>query len=222
MIFFLPARTNMFQQMLAHSGLPQDVQATLGERVISISRATIKGTFLIGVAQGVLGGLGFWATGLPGAAFWGCVMAVLSVIPGIGPTLVLIPGIIVLAVNEQYLAAIGLAIWTSLAVTTVDNLLRPLLVGRDTKMPDLLVLVSTFGGLAMFGAVGLILGPVIAGLFLTIWSVLEDYLRAGGLTESNDANLLDKSDVEAEQTGNSISEEIRALREELDALRARD
>lgn len=188
MIFFLPQKSNMIRQMLAHSGLPQEVQKTLGDRVISISRATIKGTFFIGVAQGTLGGLGFWATGLPGAAFWGCVMAVLSVIPGIGPSLVLIPGIIVLAVNEQYVAAAGLAAWTSLAVTTVDNLLRPILVGRDTQMPDLLVLISTFGGLAVFGAVGLILGPVIAGLFITIWSVLEDYLRADGLTDTSELN----------------------------------
>ncbi|MXN63619.1 AI-2E family transporter [Stappia sp. GBMRC 2046] len=216
MIFFLPQRSNMFRQMLAHSGLPQGVQKTLGDRVISISRATIKGTFLIGVAQGFLGGLGFWATGLPGAAFWGCVMAVLSVIPGIGPTLVLVPGVIVLAVNEQYLAAAGLAAWTALAVTTVDNILRPVLVGRDTQMPDLLVLVSTFGGLAIFGAVGLIIGPVIAGLFITIWSVLEDYLRADGLTDTPylDEGQQEPAPTEAEnRSDKKAHDEIRTARE---------
>ncbi|MBO6511791.1 MAG: AI-2E family transporter [Roseibium sp.] len=212
MVFFLPQKTNMFLQLLAHTGLPEAIQTSLGSRVISISRATIKGTFLIGVAQGFLGGLGFWATGLPGAAFWGCVMAVLSVIPGIGPTLVLIPGVIVLAVNDQYIAAIGLAAWTALAVTTIDNLLRPILVGRDTQMPDLLVLVSTFGGLAAFGAVGLILGPVIAGLFITIWGVLEEQLAADGLSE----RPLPQSDLEQEpqpETHGSQSETTRKIRE---------
>jgi predicted PurR-regulated permease PerM len=217
MIFFLPQKTNMFIQLLAHTGLPEDTQKSLGTRVISISRATIKGTFLIGVTQGFLGGLGFWATGLSGAAFWGCVMAVLSVIPGIGPTLVLIPGIIVLAANDQYIAAIGLAAWTGLAVTTVDNLLRPILVGRDTQMPDLLVLVSTFGGLAAFGAVGLVLGPVIAGLFITIWSVLEDHLQADGLsdkpTEMPEETPPEKKDI------SEVSDRIRELQQELADLK---
>ncbi|WP_165814610.1 AI-2E family transporter [Labrenzia sp. 011] len=206
MVFFLPQRTNMFQQVLAHSGLPSAIQKRLADRVVSISRATIKGTFLIGLAQGVLGGLGFWFAGLPGAAFWGCVMAVFSIIPGIGPTIVLIPGIIVLAVNEQFFPAVGLALWTGLAVTTVDNLLRPVLVGRDTRMPDLLVLVSTFGGLASFGAVGLILGPVIAGVFMTVWAVLEDTLRAGGLAASS---LETSSSPASEQTeGRSTGQDI--------------
>jgi predicted PurR-regulated permease PerM len=221
MIFFLPQKTNMFLQLLAHSGLPEVTQKSLGSRVISISRATIKGTFLIGVAQGFLGAMGFWATGLSGAAFWGCVMAVLSVIPGIGPTLVLIPGIIVLAVNDQYIAAIGLAVWTGLAVTTVDNILRPILVGRDTQMPDLLVLVSTFGGLAAFGAVGLVLGPVIAGLFITIWSVLEDHLEADGLSDKpKETSVETPQETPQETYGTSeVSDKIRELQEELAELK---
>ncbi|CTQ53754.1 putative inner membrane protein [Roseibium album] len=213
MIFFLPQKTNMFIQLLAHTGLPEDTQKSLGTRVISISRATIKGTFLIGVTQGLLGGLGFWATGLSGAAFWGCVMAVLSVIPGIGPTLVLIPGVIVLAANDQYVAAVGLAVWTGLAVTTVDNLLRPILVGRDTQMPDLLVLVSTFGGLAAFGAVGLVLGPVIAGLFITIWSVLEDHLQADGLSDKPTETPPDTNE------SSEVSNRIHELQQELADLK---
>jgi predicted PurR-regulated permease PerM len=216
MVFFLPLPTNAFAQLLSRSGLPADVQTKISERVISISRATIKGTFVIGVVQGVLGGIGFWAAGLSGAAFWGCVMAVLSAIPGIGPSLVLIPGIIVLAVEGQTLQAVGLALWTVLAVTSVDNFLRPLLVGRDTKMSDLLVLISTFGGLAMFGAVGLITGPVIAGLFVTIWSVLEEKLADAGVKPEEQA-LRPGSDAKQEPP---LPEEIRALKSELAALKA--
>ena len=126
--------------------------------------------------------------------------------------------IIVLAVNEQYVAAIGLAAWTSLAVTTVDNLLRPLLVGRDTKMPDLLVLVSTFGGLASFGAVGLVIGPVIAGLFITIWSVLEEYLQAGGFADKPAiADLAEAPPDPPEKS--TVPAEIHALRAELEELK---
>ncbi|MBD8877490.1 AI-2E family transporter [Roseibium polysiphoniae] len=193
MVFFLPQKPNVFRQLLSHSALPHAVQHQLADRVISISRATIKGTFLIGVAQGFLGGFGFWMAGLGGAAFWGCVMAVFSIIPGIGPGLVIFPAVIYLAVEGHMIAAIGLAVWTVLVVTTVDNFLRPALVGRDTKMPDLLVLISTFGGLASFGAVGLVLGPVIAGLFLTIWSILEEYLRNDGLAEQPEPAEADQS-----------------------------
>ena len=103
-------------------------------------------------------------------------------------------------------------------MTTVDNLLRPLLVGRDTKMPDLLVLVSTFGGLASFGAVGLVIGPVIAGLFITIWSVLEEYLQAGGFADKPAiANLPETSPDPLEES--SVPAEIHALRAELEELK---
>lgn len=217
MVFFLPQSPNMFRQLLGHSGLPVDVQETLSQRIISISRATIKGTFLIGILQGVLGGIGFWLFGLSGGAFWGCVMAILSVIPGVGPPLVLIPGIVVLAAAGEIWNAIGLALWTALVVTTVDNFLRPVLVGRDTRIPDLLVLISTFGGLAAFGAAGLILGPVIAGLFITVWRVFEDRLQAEGLQPNSMAAAAGLTPVL--QEADDIPEKIKELRAELDALK---
>jgi len=218
MVYFLPQKPNVFRQLLSHSALPASVQAQLSDRVVSISRATVKGTFLIGVVQGFLGGFGFWAAGLSAAAFWGCVMAVLSIIPGIGPGLVLFPGIVYLALDGNLTAATGLAIWSVLVVTTVDNFMRPILVGRDTQMPDLLVLVSTFGGLAAFGAVGLVLGPVIAGLFVTIWTVMEEYLRDDGLTDDPEPVLQEQHD-QTKQAGNASEasaeiQELRELREE--------
>ncbi|CTQ76651.1 AI-2E family transporter [Roseibium alexandrii] len=217
LVFFLPQEPNVFRQLLSHSALPNSVQQQLSDRVVSISRATIKGTFLIGAAQGFLGGFGFWMAGLNGAAFWGCVMAVFSIIPGIGPGLVIFPGVVYLAINGDFVAALGLTIWTVLVVTTVDNFLRPVLVGRDTKMPDLLVLISTFGGLAAFGAVGLIIGPVIAGLFLTIWAVLEEYLHSDGLA---DAPALEEiKTASGEKANEAVSQEIQDLRKELDVPR---
>ena len=184
MIFFLQDQTNALAKILAYSGLSKKTQETLIERTISISRATIKGTLIIGVVQGVLGGLGFYFTGIEGAAFWGVVIAVASVIPGVGPPLILIPGAIYLFAIGEAAYAIGLLAWTFLVVTTIDNVLRPYLVGHDTEMPDLLILISTLGGLSMFGAVGLVIGPVIAGLFITIWGIFQETYRPETVPEA--------------------------------------
>jgi len=98
-------------------------------------------------------------------------MAVLSVIPVLGSGIVWAPAAVILASTGRPAAGIGLAVWGLLVVGTIDNFLRPRLVGRDTKMHDLLVLLSTFGGLAMFGLVGFIVGPIVAALFLTAWGL---------------------------------------------------
>jgi predicted PurR-regulated permease PerM len=183
MVFFLREETNVFAQLLRYSGLSPDAQEKLSTTTISVSRATLRGTGLIGLIQGTLGGLGFWVAGIDGAAFWGIMIAIASIIPGIGPTLVWVPGVIYLAVNGSIPAAIGLALWSGLVVSTIDNVLRPRLVGRDAEMPDILVLISTLGGLAMFGAVGLIIGPVIAGLFIAIWQLFVDEFGIGPKVE---------------------------------------
>ena len=109
--------------------------------------------------------------GIPGAAFWGTIMVVLSIIPGIGTALIWIPAVIYLFINGETVAATGLAVWSVAVVGTVDNVLRPRLVGKGARMPDLLVLVSTLGGLGLFGALGLVIGPVIAALFITAWTI---------------------------------------------------
>ncbi|WP_158263406.1 AI-2E family transporter [Aliiruegeria haliotis] len=174
MYFFLQMDTPVMTQILRFTGLAAETQTKIAERSVSVSRATIKGTLVIGVVQGVLGGIGFYVAGIDGATFWGVVMGIVSIIPGIGPSLVLSIGVVYLLAIGQTGAAIGLGLWAGLVVTTIDNILRPILVGRDTQMHDILILVSTFGGLGMFGAVGLILGPVVAGLFVTIWTTLAE------------------------------------------------
>lgn len=174
---FLQMKTSIITQVLGYSGLPVPTQQALGERMVSVSRATIKGTLLIGVAQGALGGLGFWAVGLEGAAFWGVVMAVLSVIPGLGPLFIIGCGVIWLFAQGEITSAIGLAAWGFGVVGTIDNILRPILVGRDAAMADIMILISTLGGLGLFGAAGLVLGPVLAGLFVTLWDTVRDASR---------------------------------------------
>lgn len=187
MVFFLQEKTSVLSQLMRYSGLAPESQARLVERTVSISRATIKGTLVIGAVQGILGGIGFAVAGIPGAAFWGVVMMVASIIPGIGPALVWVPGVIYLFAGGETATAVGLALWSGLVVSTIDNVLRPKLVGKDTEMPDLLILVSTLGGLAMFGAVGLIIGPVIAGLFMTMWEISQQTFGGMLTGEATDA-----------------------------------
>jgi predicted PurR-regulated permease PerM len=171
MFFFLKDGPSVLNRILYYMPLSPQSEDRLVERFVSVTRATIKGTLVIGVVQGALAGAAFAVAGIKGAAFWATVMAVLSILPGIGIALVWVPAAIYLVVIGKTAAAIGLALWCGLVAGTVDNLLRPRLVGRDTEMPDLLILLSTLGGLALFGAVGIVVGPIVAALFVTVWQI---------------------------------------------------
>lgn len=175
---FLAMREPILVQLLAYSGLAPQTQAALYERIVTVSGATLKGTLVIGLVQGGLGGLGLWVAGVEGVAFWSVIMVVLSVIPAVGPLLALIPIAIALMIDGQMTAGIGLAIWGFAAVGTIDNILRPMLVGRESALHDLMILISTLGGLVVFGAVGLVLGPVVAALFVSLWDTLKTSLAA--------------------------------------------
>lgn len=176
MFFFLRDGAAILRRVLALVPLPAaDEQRILG-KFVSVSRATIKGTLVIGIVQGVLGGLAFKVAGIDGSVFWGMMMVVLSIIPGLGPALVWIPALLYLVLGGNTATAIVFALWFLLVVGTIDNFLRPRLVGRDTQMPDLLILLSTLGGIAVFGPVGIIIGPIVAAVFLTVWEIAETFL----------------------------------------------
>lgn len=181
MFFFLLSGPQLIRTIMGYLPLSQEDRQKMLQVGLSVSRATIKGTLVIGIIQGALGGIGFAVAGIGSAAFWGAVMAVLSVIPGIGSALVWAPGVVYLLMSGQVLAGVLLAIWCITVVGTIDNVLRPRLVGRDTEMPDLLIFLATLGGLSMFGASGLVLGPVLAALFMTVLAiysrVFADYLE---------------------------------------------
>ena len=172
MFFFFKDGEKILEKIFYYFPLSHEDEALLLARFGSITRATIKGTLMIGVIQGALAGIAFWVAGIEGAAFWGTLMTILSIVPGIGAALVWVPAVIILFVNGQYLAATLLLAWCAAVVGTIDNILRPALVGKDAKMPDLLILIGTLGGLFLFGPIGFIVGPIVCGLFL---SVLEIY-----------------------------------------------
>ncbi len=177
MFFFLIDGRKILDRILYFIPLGPDEEDQMMARFLSVTRATVKGTLVIGLVQGTLGGIGFAFAGLEGAAFWGTVMAVLSMIPVIGTPLVWIPGVIVLFASGKILAGSLLLLWCAVVVSSVDNVLRPILVGKDTEMPDLLILIGTLGGLFVFGPVGLLVGPIVCGLFLTAWEIYGQTFR---------------------------------------------
>jgi predicted PurR-regulated permease PerM len=135
-------------------------------------RATVKGNVVVALVQGALGGLAFFVLGVPGAVLWGAVMALMSLLPAVGAVIVWAPVAIYFFFTGEVVKGVGLTIWGAVVIGLVDNLLRPLLVGKDTRMPDYLILVATLGGLVVFGLNGFVIGPVIAAMFLVSWDML--------------------------------------------------
>jgi predicted PurR-regulated permease PerM len=178
MFFFFKDGHKILERIFYYLPLSDEDETRMLARFTSITRATVKGTLVIGVIQGALAGIAFWVAGIDGAALWGTVMTILSIIPGIGAPLVWVPVVIFLFLNGQYLTATLLLAWCAAVVGTIDNFLRPVLVGRDAKMPDLLILIGTLGGLFLFGPIGFIVGPIICGLFLTVWDIYGATFKA--------------------------------------------
>jgi Predicted permease len=171
MFFFFRDGEKILEKIFYYMPLSDEDEALMLQRFASITLATVKGTLVIGIIQGALAGFAFWVAGIDGSAFWGTIMAILSIIPGIGAALIWVPAVIYLIVSGQVLAGLLLLAWCAAVVGTIDNILRPILVGKDAKMPDLLILVGTLGGLFLFGPIGFIVGPIVCGLFLTVWDI---------------------------------------------------
>jgi predicted PurR-regulated permease PerM len=135
-------------------------------------QSVFAGTVVVSLIQGLLTGLGFALFGIPAPAVWGSVAAVAAFIPGIGTSLVLIPGIIYLGVFNGIGPAIGLLVWGIIAVGLVDNILGPFLIKRGINVHPFIILISVLGGLVVFGIIGFLLGPLILAL---LFALLEIY-----------------------------------------------
>jgi len=192
MFYFFNDGKRLLDKMLYYLPLEDQDERRILDRFTSVARATLKGTAVIGLLQGGLAGLAFAVAGIPSAVFWGTLMSLLSVLPGIGTALVWAPAVIMLAAADHWLKAVLLAVFCGLVVGSLDNFLRPRLVGKDTEMHDLLILFSTLGGISMFGLAGFMIGPIVAALFVTIWDIyavtFEDILPrvAGAAIEAGD------------------------------------
>jgi predicted PurR-regulated permease PerM len=180
MYFLQMEGDKLVKKILYYLPLDSDDESLMLHKFTSVSRAMIKGTFVIGILQGSLAGVAFAVAGIDNAVFWGTVMAVLSVIPSVGSALVWIPAVIILIMQGSVAGGVGLLAFCGLIVGSLDNVLRPILVGKDTKMHELMIFFGTLGGILMFGIPGILIGPLIASLFITVWELygvaFSDYL----------------------------------------------
>ena len=201
--YFLLYGKSYLERALYYLPLDNHEETILLSRFTRVAIATIKGTFLIGLIQGSLGAIGMALAGVHNVFFWGLMMTILSVIPAVGPAIIWLPASIWLMMQGNLPQGIGLMLYGGVIVSNIDNLLRPKLVGKDAQMPDLMILFGTLGGLALFGISGIIIGPIIAALFITLWGIygeaFRDYLypvHIGGL---------DSSEVAEEESDNTPS-----------------
>ena len=153
----------------------------LMEQFVIVTRATIKGSLVVAIVQGLIGGLIFWTLGIPGPLLWGVLMGCFSLIPAVGTGLVWVPVALYLLATGAIVKGIILIACGLFVIGLVDNLLRPILVGRDTRIPDYVVLISTLGGIDMFGFNGIVIGPVIAALFIATWNIVTRMRTGNGL-----------------------------------------
>ncbi len=158
--------------------LSEDHKTHLFRKLTTVIRATVKGNIAVAATQGALGGVMFWFLGIQGALFWGVVMAILSLLPAVGASLIWAPVAIYFFVSGKFFEGIVLTSFGILVIGLVDNILRPQLVGKDTKIPDYVILISTLGGLSIFGLNGFVIGPLIAALFIACWDLFPSAIRA--------------------------------------------
>jgi predicted PurR-regulated permease PerM len=203
--FFLLDGPRLLRKVMGYTPLSPIEQVALLERFVSVTRATIKGSLFIGMLQGGLAGLAFWVAGVPAPAFWGAVMVVLSLIPAVGSGFVWVPAVIYLFFAGATLRALGLFLWCLLVVGTIDNVLRPRLVGRDARMSDLLILLSTLGGIVLFGAVGFVVGPIVAALFVTTWDIYGEAFQHW-LPAEPEPLIQESAPGEAKPTGERVAD----------------
>jgi predicted PurR-regulated permease PerM len=173
LFFLLREGGELFKRIQDAIPLPPDQKRALFSKFTTVIRATIKGSILVAAVQGALGGLIFWLLGLHAPVLWGVVMGFLALLPAVGAAAIWVPAAIYLLVTGSTWQGVVLLAFGAFVIGLIDNILRPLLVGKDTKMPDYVVLISTLGGLATFGLNGFILGPVIAAMFIAAWDIFS-------------------------------------------------
>ncbi len=187
LFFFVRDWEHILDRIVSALPLGDERERRLFTRFAEVSRATMKGTLVVAAVQGAIGGVLFAILGLDAAVFWGVVMAACSLLPAVGAALVWVPAAIVLIATGSVWKGIFLILGGTILVGLADNILRPILVGREAKMPDYIVLLSTLGGLMVFGIAGLVVGPLLAALFLVLWEMMGEEYEPSDASESSPA-----------------------------------
>ena len=173
LFFLLRDGDELFRIIKDAIPLRAEQQRAVFKKFATVIRATVKGTIVVAVVQGALGGLIFWFLGVRAPLLWAVLMAFLSLLPAVGAALVWLPVAIYFVATGAVWQGLVLMAYGVLVIGLVDNLLRPILVGTDTKMPDYVVLISTLGGIEIFGMNGIVLGPMIAAMFIVVWDLFS-------------------------------------------------
>jgi predicted PurR-regulated permease PerM len=187
-LFYFLVRDGREISLLVRSAIPLDEQHKLHliRKFTTVIRATVKGNLAVAFVQGTLGGIALAVLGIQGALLWGFVMMLLSLLPAVGAALVWGPVAIYFFSTGAIVKGLGLTLFGALVIGTVDNVLRPVLVGKDTRLPDWVVLISTLGGISLLGINGFVIGPLVAALFISCWDLLRrDQQGRGGSGEDD-------------------------------------
>ncbi|MDR9750191.1 AI-2E family transporter [Pseudomonas sp. SZMC_28357] len=171
LFFFLRDGAELARKMRTAVPLAEQQKRRLQLKFNRVVRATVKGNLLVAITQGALGGAIFWFLDIPSALLWAVLMAFLSLLPAVGAGIVWAPVAAYFLLTGAIWQGVVLGLFGIFVIGLVDNVLRPILVGKDTKMPDYLILISTLGGLAIFGLNGFVIGPLIAALFMSSWAI---------------------------------------------------
>lgn len=173
LFFLLRDGDRLAAQIRQAAPLNQEHKRQLFHNLTGAIRATVKGNIIVAAVQGALGGIAFWFLGVQGALLWAVIMAFLSLLPAVGAALIWAPVAIYFLLTGSIWQGVVLIAFGVLVIGLVDNILRPMLVGKDTQMPDYIVLISTVGGMALLGLNGFVIGPVIAAMFITLWQTFS-------------------------------------------------
>ena len=173
LFFFLKDGDQIIAKCINVFPLDDNQERFLIDRFTSVTKATVKGTIIVGVIQGTIGGVIFTLLGIKAAVLWGVLMAFFSILPGIGTAIIWFPAACILFFSGAWLKALILLLAGFFIIGLIDNFLRPYLVGKETQLPDYLILLTTLGGVSLVGLSGFVIGPIIAALFITLWSLLK-------------------------------------------------
>lgn len=182
LFFFLRDSKTLQRRAMDLSPLSDTQENQIIDKVTRTVSATVRGKILIGFLQGIIAGIGFWIFGVPAPALWGSAVVLASFVPTIGTALIAIPLIIYLFITSTASAAIGLTLWSGVIVSLLDNFLGPRLMAKGTQVHPLLMFLAVLGGLAMFGPIGVLLGPVIIAI---MYALFEIYLSLVGVKPSH-------------------------------------
>ena len=198
MFFLLRDGERIGRSVLCAVPVERSIADRLAERFLGIVRATIKGTGVVALVQGALGWITLLIAGVPSALLFGVLMTIFALVPVIGAGAVWLPAGLYLLVTGATWQGVFVLLVGFFIISSADNVLRPILVGRDTGIPDWIILITTLGGISLVGFSGIVLGPLVAGLFLASWSILREQRE-----EDEEALRKDDSDIHVDASGHA-------------------